>query len=99
MSAETMAWLAENYQLGIGTISGIIILIYLLVSVLAIRKLYSKRGLILIRGTIPVINIFYLIFGIFGNGKKEVSKKPKIEEKPAQDEGQEQEDDLFKDIV
>jgi len=95
MSAEAMAWLAENYQLGIGTISGTIILIYLLVSVLAIRKLYSKRGLILIRGTIPIINVFYLIFG---NGKKEVSKKSKIKEKSIQDEGQEQEDDLFKDI-
>lgn len=91
MSSETMAWLAENYKLGIGLSSGLVILIYIVLSVLAIKHLYKVRGYILVRGTLPVIHVFFL----FAKPKK---KKVVVKKSDDKKEDESSDDDLLKDI-
>ena len=70
-SKENMAWLSDNYRIGIGVISGIVILIYILITVFAIRHVYKKKGYIAIKGTIPILHLFLFLVG------REKKVKPK----------------------
>lgn len=58
--SDTMAMLAENYKLGIGITSGVLILAYILVSIFALLKYKKVRGGISYRGMLPLVNIFML---------------------------------------
>lgn len=69
---EMMASLAENYQLGIGVITGVLVVIYITISVLAIvkrRKVYSNVSVL---GMIPFYNITF-----FFSAKKKAKEDKK----------------------
>ena len=63
-----MAKLAEHYQLGIGVATGVLIAVYVVVSIFAIRKRRSVRGDISLMGMIPIVHIF-----LFFSGRKKNS--------------------------
>ena len=71
--SEIMAKLAENYQIGIGVTSGILIVIYVVVSIFAIIKRRKLRGYVSVLGMIPFFNI-----SLFFKGKSE--KKGNVSE-------------------
>jgi len=67
---DFMAYWAENYQLGIGLLFGIVFLIYITVSVLAIRSKWKRTGDISVLGMLPLVNI-----ALFFTGKKKVKEE------------------------
>lgn len=69
---EMMATLAENYQLGIGVITGILVIMYITISVLAIIKRRKVYGNVSVLGMIPFYNITF-----FFSAKKKAKEDKK----------------------
>lgn len=72
---ETMQYWADNYQLGIGLITGILILVYTVISVGAILLYRYRKGYVSVLGVIPVVQI-----GLYFMGKPK-KEKPKKKQK------------------
>jgi Mn2+/Fe2+ NRAMP family transporter len=70
-----MATLAENYLIGIGVTTGIVVVAYVLISIFAIRKRRKVKGDVSILGMIPIIHIALLFSGVklpkWGKGTKD----------------------------
>lgn len=72
---ETMQYWADNYQLGIGLLTGILILVYTAISVGAILLYRYRKGYVSVLGVIPVVQI-----GLYFMGKQK-KEKPKKKQK------------------
>lgn len=73
--SEIMAWLATNYWIGIGCTTGIVVLIYLIVSVLICVRA-RKRGVdVAVASMIPLWHLKY----IFSCREPKVKKSTKAE--------------------
>lgn len=75
--SEIMAWLAENYWIGIGVATGIVVVIYIVASIL-ICVGARKRGVdVAVGAMIPVWHLKYIFAG-----REPKPKKPKQDKKP-----------------
>lgn len=62
--SKVMAMLADNYLIGIGVTTGVVVVIYILISIFAIRKRRKVKGDISIIGMIPIIHIALFFSGV-----------------------------------
>lgn len=76
-----MLSLAENYQWGIGIISGVIIAIYITISIISMMKVRKRKGIISIACMIPIVNIFFLFNFNKSSKKNNYFRKDKLIEK------------------
>lgn len=60
---DFMKYWADNYQLGIGIITGVLVIIYILVSIFSIRVRRKRKGDISLLGMIPLFHIALFFMG------------------------------------
>ena len=75
---ETMYWLAENYWVGIGVSTGVVVLVYVCISILVLLKSRKMGVNVSIGAMIPLWHFKYPIQGVLMNRKpKTPNKSPK----------------------
>ena len=74
---ETMYWLAENYWIGIGVATGIVVLLYVGISLLVFFNARKMGVNVAIGAMIPVWHFKYIIQGIVINHEPK-PKAPKV---------------------
>lgn len=67
--SEIMLSLANNYRLGIGVISAVLIILYLVVSILAIRKYRTVYGDFSVACMIPVVGFILFLIAVLKDKK------------------------------
>lgn len=73
--SEIMAVLSDNYKIGIGVSTGIVVIIYALISIFSIRRVYKVKGKVTAWGMIPIVHIFLFLTGVKLPEKKVKIKK------------------------
>lgn len=73
---ETMYWLAENYRIGIGVSTGIVVLMYVCISILVLLKSRKMGVNVSIGAMIPIWHFKYLIQGVLMNRELKIVHKP-----------------------
>lgn len=59
--SEIMLKLATHYRIGISVISGVLIVIYTVLSIMSVRRFYLAKGKISLWGMIPLIQLKYFL--------------------------------------
>lgn len=73
---ETMYWLAENYRIGVGVSTGIVVLMYVCISILVLLKSRKMGVNVSIGAMIPIWHFKYPIQGVLMNREPKIICKP-----------------------